>query len=523
MNTDKIKEKLNNMVIGMANAAIDTAYRVPKFWQLYLDANIVELGLDIVDTCATSQCLSVLAKSEYNDFDLINNAVASIIRLRNSQGSWPSAITVEELESPDRRRQGDTAIGDNCFALTALMDADFLSENFHYDLLLSDDLKSLYNRILFVSQSVNWLFENKAKDDLGWYYTDEKTDENQSAMLTTLNVLQVLSRIVYCLNNCCINNQLTTEQTQYCENYVHTIIAFIKQTVSIITDKSNIYDNIQNDWKAIGTSFKCTEPSIIHTCKLINVLLYNKEYNNLDLYADVNDFAHYIVDNATSLDKCQPFVFEYYNLHKFTHLGFPARTIQVDHENYVEAIILYTLINIRSSGVELQDDIIKEILNTLIGLMNPIVPNFCRCRSTRKESENLWHPVYASYEAYVAISHYIKEMEKPVLDYTYTIDIIDLAIKHVERWIEQNSSSKHTMVVPSTVLNELVDEYDNITTIVPEQEERIGKAKTFLRRLREKTIKIDDEKMDDFKKMINSLVENISKGTLGENNDKFIA
>ena len=207
LNLDTINKILNGLVDGIANKAIFTGL-VPKFWQLYLDAK-VELGLDIVDTCATSQCLSVLAKAKYNDTDLISEAVASVVRLRNEEGSWPSAITPDELKNPEKRRKGDTAIGDNCFALTALIDANFLSDDFIYLKHLSENYKDLYYRISFILTSVDWLLENKAKDGIGWYYTDNREAKSKSVTLTTLNVLQTFSEIIYCLKKCSINKKLS--------------------------------------------------------------------------------------------------------------------------------------------------------------------------------------------------------------------------------------------------------------------------------------------------------------------------
>lgn len=516
MKIDKIKEKLNNLVIGIANTAIDTNGRVPKFWQLYLDAK-VELGLDIVDTCATSQCLSILAKASYQDVNLINDAVSSVIRLRNSQGSWPSAITVDELESPEKRRRGDTAIGDNCFALTALIDAGFLNEQFRYGALLSTDLQNLYSRIEFVYKAVNWLLENKAKDGLGWYYTDEKNDVHSSVTLTTINVLQVLSKIIFELDKCCKNSQLTTEQQSNCNRFKKSIVSEIEEIANILTAPYNIYDNIQNDWKAIGTSIKSSAPSIIHTCKLVNLILYNKKYNGIALYSDVNDLIQYVLDNTKSLEAfdslCNEFYFENYALHKLNALGLPAPTIQVDHENFAEGIVLYTLIEIKMNGVLVQDEIIENMLNALIKRMNPLVPNFYYCRSERAKENNCWHPVYASYEAYIALNSYIDSLKvNSSVDITLT-DIVDLAIKQVKVWVNKHKLG-HLATVSESKFDELIAKFDKIRTGNDDEKQRVENAKIFLRRVLSENPEIDVSATSEFISFISDLANRISSGRL---------
>ena len=409
MKIDKIKEKLNNLVGGIAEKAIFTG-EVPRFWQLYLDAGD-EIEKE-VDTCATSQCLSILANAQYDNSQLISEAVASVVRLRNEQGSWPSAITVEELIDPAKRWKGDIAIGDNCFALTALVDAGFLCDNFCYGSQLSKDFNSLYNRIKYVFQAVDWLLKNKAKDNLGWYYTDEITDDHGSVTLTTLNVLQVFSRIINCLKSCGISPLLSQEQKQECTEYELKLTTELTNIINVLIDPKNIFEDIGNDWKAVRTSLGSSEPSIIHTCKLLNLILYNQRFNKLNIYQDVNDIAKYIIDNTREQDVfnagCESFYFEYYDLHKITPLNKPWRPIKVDHENFAEGIALYTLINIQLNGMTVQNDIIESMLNSLISLMDNIAPNFYRCRSQRGAKNNCWYPVYACYEAYLAINRYLE-------------------------------------------------------------------------------------------------------------------
>lgn len=413
LNLDTINKILNGLVDGIANKAIFTGL-VPKFWQLYLDAK-VELGLDIVDTCATSQCLSVLAKAKYNDTDLISEAVASVVRLRNEEGSWPSAITPDELKNPEKRRKGDTAIGDNCFALTALIDANFLGDDFIYVKHLSENYKDLYYRISFILASVDWLLENKAKDGVGWYYTDNRKAKSESVTLTTLNVLQTFSEIIYYLKKCSINNKLSYPQQNTCRIYIDKMEKQLKTIVDVLVDTNNIYENIQNQWLAIGAKITTDEPSIVHTCKLLNLLIYNKEHNQLLLYNDdsIEDLIRFIFDNVRSdgnLSKyCEPFYYEYYELKKISDLGLCTRTIYVEHENFAEGIILFTTINIGKYRRKFETNVITNMIKsiTVPERMSSSRPYFFLCRSKREEKNKWYCPVYSSYEAYRALKNYI--------------------------------------------------------------------------------------------------------------------
>lgn len=404
LNIDRLREKLNNLVFGIARNAIDTNGQVPKFWQLYLDA---DKRFSKVDTCATSHCLSILAHANFADKDLINNAVASVVRLRNEEGSWPSAITTLELARPETRMKGDTAIGDNCYALTALIDAGFLDKQFRYTELLPEEYKSLYYRVQFILKAVNWLLNNKATDNLGWYYTDNKETPHNTVMLTTINVLQVFSKIVNCLNACIKSDVFDPVQEEECKSCIDMIIKELKRIVEEITDDNNIFDDIQFEWEAIGTSIRTESPSLIHTCKLINLILYNNKFNNLYLFSEVKALAQYVIDKSSTQEvfesSCNDFYFEYYDLNKFNVLGLPESLIQVDHENFAEGIVLSTLLNLRLNGYTVKVEAINTVLDLLLKHMSKTAPNFFYCRSHREEEHGLKYPVYASYEAYMAL------------------------------------------------------------------------------------------------------------------------
>lgn len=456
--TKKITEAL---VDGIAEKAICT-HLVPRFWQLYLDAN-VEFGLDKVDTCATSQCLSVLAKAQYKDEDLISEAVSSVVRLRNQEGSWPSAITPEEMADPNSRRPGDTAIGDNCFALTALIDAGFLSESFKYTKFLSKEYGELSFRISYVLTAVEWMLKNKAHDEIGWHYTDSVATKTKSFTTPTLNVLQLFSEIIYCLQQCENSNQLTLQQKNYCKDYVAKLKSQLQTAIQAFKDA---YENIQNQWLAIGSQPGSHDASLLHTCKLVNLVLFNKHYNQTTLLEDeyLQDMVNFVVDNISEeglKNYAEPYIFEVYDLSKTSGLGLLTRTISVDHENCAESILLSTAINIHVHCKSIDSSLISYLTNILTTQerMSLAKPYFFLSRSPREEKNN-WHcPVYSTYEAYKALvsfmSHhdliYLSEQTETEFADHVSIEEVDGAIANLEKAIHMNI---HNNGFPSVLANQ---------------------------------------------------------------------
>lgn len=314
-----------------------------------------------------------------------------------------------------RQRKRVTDVGANDFALTALIDANFLDEDFIYYEKLSEEYKDLYYRISYILVSVDWLLENKAKDDFGWYYTDNEEAKTKSVTLTTLNVLQAFSEIIYCLKKCSTNNKLSSSQQDTCKIYIDKLEKQLKTTVNTIVNVNNIYENIQNQWLAIGSNIITDKPSVVHTCKLLNLLIYNKEYNQLPLYNNdsIEDLIRFVFDNVRSDEKlpnyCESFYFEYYELRKISDLGLCTRTIYVEHENFAEGIILFTAINIGKYCGKFETQVITNMIKsiTVSERMSSSRPYFFLCRSKREEKNKCYCPVYSSYEAYRALKNYI--------------------------------------------------------------------------------------------------------------------
>lgn len=452
MKIEKLKEKLKELVFGISEKAIKTE-SVPRFWQLYLDSSD-EKGFNSIDTCATSQCLSILAKANHDDATLIGDAVESVIRLRNEQGSWPSAITPEELLSPSYRLKGDTAIGDNCFALTALLDIGFLDEDY-IDYTKSDDhFKLLSNRIKYVFKAVDWLLSNRADDNKGWYYTDKRNKE--SVILTTINVTSVFIRIIVSIDKLIKSNNIFEDEITICRQYRDKIFDTVQQEMNCLLSSKNIFDDPINDRKAIGCMFDSGQDSIIHTCKLLNILIDTQQHH-LYTYNDTDDFIRYVVKSITDesyVSNCEKYCFEHYTLQKKNALGASAPPINVDHENYYEAIILSTIARLKMVGYEsITNDVMITILNALIERMNNIYPPFFKCRSQREAKNGYEYPVYASYEAFCAITNYfLSQDEDTVIIEKLRTQLQSIPFKKDEPYIFISYSHKNTINVWKDVI-----------------------------------------------------------------------
>ena len=394
LNKNRLKKQIQQMVDKVNNEAINTNGTIPRFWQLYLDSD-VDMGLDIVDTCATSQALVILlhSKDYVNDyskyFDLICEAVASIVGLCDDKGAWPSAISVEEM-AKYYTRNGDTAIGDNCFALSALLDAGFLSDNFSFGKELPKNITSLQDRVEFMFKAINWLKMHMADDGYGWYYTSDTS--KKSVSLTTINVLQVMSEALF---------SLQVEIKSYPEELFKKANDMINDLKKFISNSFGKFTFIEGyDSSSIGqfvNSSADDKPSFIHTCKLINLILYNNQYTGVILYKDWEDFAQYIVseiikynldyDNWPDL-----ILFEKYSLMKISEFGIKSKPIVIDHENYVYGIAMYTLINMYINGFDVNTQLIENAARVLL---SQVTNGIFRCKSKRDSKCNF--PIYSSW------------------------------------------------------------------------------------------------------------------------------
>lgn len=419
INVDSIKASQSQLIEGIIKKRREAGDLV--FWTLYLDAS--QIGMRI-DTCATSQCVSMLTTadkrflldSRYRIY--ICKAINTIVRLRDQTGAWPSEIAPHELKEFSKEAHlGDIAIGDNYFALTALLDADFLDEDFLYSDFLTDELKSLSGRIKFICKSIDWLFAHHASDKtdikFGWNYTNSK-EVHEAVTLTTINVLFVLSRIVYKLRQI-LDNDRENRYGDFYKEYVDKLLPFIDKALKYATDDNNMKLHVGDSPASysVGKLWGQKGSSLIHTCKLINLLYYNNKFNCLS-----NDkiamLGHFIVSRACNPDLFSTdgisklICFEPYQLSKVDEFIGPLGTINIDHENYAEGILLYTLINMSANSYPVPMDLIEKVWLALAELSDDdddASTEFYRCRSTRNSTCH--YPVYASHEAYMAIDSYL--------------------------------------------------------------------------------------------------------------------
>jgi len=158
------------------------------------------------------------------------------------------------------------------------------------------------------------------------------------------------------------------------------------------------------------------QESLVHTCKLFNLLVSLPSYDTsitgqLFNYIIAN-VGHAYNDNQEINDEwvVNNYVFEKYSIQKFDSYDTPLPSITIDHENYVEGILLTTLIGAKKKDYLIDVEIIHKAVNSLIarcrmGCSNK--PPLFACHSNR--DINVGHrncPVYSSYEAYMALEAY---------------------------------------------------------------------------------------------------------------------
>ena len=389
------------------------------YWALYLDDNRSKPRE--VDTCATSYCISVLETEKQRAIssgvsrkfiyhDIIQQAIRTLLRLRGENGAWPSVVEPKILQSPITKYSGEVAIGDNFFALTALIDVGFLTKEFEYNIDIPDELLTLDGRIEYVFKTIDWLLENKAKQDCeGWYYTNTiDSNISLSATISTTNILNIFSKI---------NNSIKGMQKFY--DYYSKISNEIKNILEFLAINIKADGGID---KYVASSNQTS--SLLHTCKMVDALVLSSNPDYLD---EIQNAISFIIatckQNQFGDFNNMPvdFYSEQYNL------VLPSEDeITIRHENFTEGVILYTLINILSqynqSGSyvsklslkinEIQLIIEKtmlqlEAMQTKEGVCNGLF----KCHVTRSDG---MHPVYASFEGYRAIRLY-HDLDKHVL------------------------------------------------------------------------------------------------------------
>ena len=409
MNANDVRT-LNQQIANSIAGVVGKTRKYPSinYWRLYLDGDILERG---VDTCATSQVTSVLchALKEYEGevydrcFDLICKSLFTVIRVSDEYGAWASVIDADELM--ERRNSGDNAIGDTYFALTTLFDVGFLNDDFQFGKYLSTEFSSLDKRIDFVSQSIRWLIDNKARYGGGWYYTDNVDERTYSVALTTTNILQVFIKTVSAIKRCSLAKEY--------QSLVNLLTTEIKCGIDNLLDNSIL----SFTERAIGVKLNHgTQESLVHTCKLFNLLISLPSYDNT-VTAQLFNFiianiGHAFNDRQEINEEwlVNNYGFEKYSIQKFDSYDSPLPCISIDHENYVEGILLTTLIGAKKKNYSIDIKIIDKAFNSLIvrcktGCSNK--PPLFACHSNRDNS--IGHrncPVYSSYEAYMALEAY---------------------------------------------------------------------------------------------------------------------
>lgn len=389
------------------------------YWALYLDDN--RRKPREVDTCATSYCVSVLeaeknrvladgSVDKYIYHDIIQQAVRTLIKLRGDNGAWPSVVEPRCLSDSKPVYAGDVAIGDNFFALTALLDVGFLTMQFAYTNDISEELLSIDGRIQYVCQTIDWLLENRAKNDNeGWYCTNTN-DSSVSVPVTiaTANVLLILNRI----KNAIKGKEAFLDYYSKIEDTIKTTNEFF--SVNIKTDGG------------VGKliSSELFGSSLLHTCKMVDALILSEDPAYID---ELEKAIGFIISNCLAhheygfRDESVDFYSEKYNL-----LLPSEDEITISHENYTEGVLLYTLLSILIqsnqigsyvSKIHLDKNAITDVVNHLIVQLENMQTKegayngLFKCHVSRPEG---MHPVYASFEGYRAFRMYMS-LDKHVL------------------------------------------------------------------------------------------------------------
>lgn len=389
------------------------------YWTLYLDDD-----RDIpreIDTCATSYCISVLeaeknrllaigSSDKYLNHDTIQQAVRTLIKLRSKNGAWPSVINPKCLLDSAPVPFNDVAIGDNFYALTALLDVGFLTKQFVYTNNIPKELLCIDGRIKYVCETIDWLLANrvlKDKDNIGWYYTNTRDDKNcVPVTLATANVLYILNRIKNAIK---MNKSFSSYNTKIDETIKQTNDFFIM--------------HIKSD-HGIGKVIQSQSPqsSLLHTCKMVDALILSEDPNLSD---EISNAIDYIILSCQSLLNND---FKDIDISFYTDnykLLLPSGEIKISHENYIEGVLLYTLLNILiqnnqsgsyvSSKIKINKTDIEQVVNSLIKrLVNFQTKEgdyngLFMCHVSRNEG---MYPVYASFEGYRAYRMYMS-LSKP--------------------------------------------------------------------------------------------------------------
>lgn len=243
-----------------------------------------------VDVCATA--LGVISSvnfinKNWNDeiFTTIKDGIATLLFVRNADGSWPSKISLVAKDNVSM----EGVIGDTFFALSALMKIGFITNNPRISNLIDPQnnkiLSRLEDRLEIVEKGVEWLLDNRVSQ--GWGYTGIKYLEDRTGrnvipayVVPSINAIIVMSEI------------LNTEKEQKPEaQIIEKMEVAIRETVNWICE-------IQNSDGGFG--IKRGEHSRIgNTAKVLVGLCSISIPNGMELKIRVaiNKAAKYILKN----------------------------------------------------------------------------------------------------------------------------------------------------------------------------------------------------------------------------------
>ena len=378
------------------------------YWALCLDDT--RTSPREVDTCATSLCVSILQMYEQTATlekqkitSVIQGGINTLINIRKNDGSWPSVVKPSKIsETPS---DADVGLIDSFFAMSTLLDVGFLSHDFKLN-LVNNKYASLEDRAKFVIDTVNWFLNNKNKDDTGWKNTNSKSENaNYIALLATTNTISLLKRIA---------NALTIIDKAKYDEIIIKINNSVKRSINAILLNINADGGIES----IIPSDAESQSSLPHTCRLVDILILENDEKNI---TELQDALNYILKHSSpkqivSNRNISPdFYSEQYNL----NLGEEGE-ICIQHEHYIECMVLFTLINIlikhrtiknvctklvidENNLMRSIEDIMNALENAQIksGKYNGAFKSFI----DRAEGKC---PVYASYYGYKSIQKYLE-------------------------------------------------------------------------------------------------------------------
>jgi hypothetical protein len=311
------------------------------FWPLFLEDTKVNVGIknenDVLDSCATSEGLIAFNQLNINNLtveeeQIINDAIVTIILMRNNNGSWPSFQNNEF----SNKIYLEGIINDTCFAINALMDIGFLSLDFKYlKGVIRDkkivDLSNIEYRLKFILESTNWLIDNRVNN--GWYYTGKEKidlDSDYSPCLSpSISAVNTLYKVKNDISN------LTPHDKNIISD-LNNVIASSIRTIYQMQAAGGSFGKQRGDYGKIA-----------HTCLALITLLTISNTNEIRIM----DTIGWLVNNKRimKLDELNPSESfdEYFQIKSDDNKDFKKRSIH--HENFVDALLLHSFVQVSIS------------------------------------------------------------------------------------------------------------------------------------------------------------------------------